>query len=257
MGDLDVLKKIVDRGYREPAPEINPDEFQKAIDSRRSVRVYTDEPVPEEIMRKCIDNALLAPNSSNLQPWEFYWVRSADKKEELAKICMGQSAATTAQELVVCVARPDRWKEIQQDMLKSFDESGEDIPKGAYIYYRKIVPLAYTQGFLGLFGLFKKVLFFFQGFTKVTPREPTSHNDMRVWAHKSTALACENLMLSLRAYGYDSCPMEGHDSKRVKKLLGLGGKAEICMVVSAGKRAKNGIFSERLRMDSSKFVFEI
>ena len=36
---------------------------------------------------------------------------------------------------------------------------------------------------------------------------------MAVWAHKSTALACENLMLSLRAYGYDSCPMEGMDSK--------------------------------------------
>ena len=30
------------------------------------------------------------------------------------------------------------------------------------------------------------------------------------------ALACENLMLALRAYGYDSCPMEGMDSKRIK-----------------------------------------
>ncbi len=80
---------------------------------------------------------------------------------------------------------------------------------------------------------------------------------MRVWAHKTTALGCENLMLSLRAYGYDSCPMEGHDSKRVKKLLNLPKKAEICMVVSAGKRAENGIFSPQVRMPKKQFVFEV
>ncbi len=256
MSDLDILTKIPDVKYREPAPEIDASEFQKVIESRRSVRVYTDEPVPEDVMRKCIDNALLAPNSSNLQCWEFYWVRDKEKKKELAKICMGQSAASTAQELVVCVARMDKWKEIQKQMITSFDAQG-DVPKGAYTYYQKIVPLAYNQGPLGLFGLLKKLVFFFQGLTKVTPREPTSYNDMRVWAHKTTALGCENLMLSLRAYGYDSCPMEGHDSKRVKKLLNLPKKAEICMVVSAGKRAENGIFSPQVRMPKKQFVFEV
>ena len=45
-------------------------------------------------------------------------------------------------------------------------------------------------------------------------------------------------MLSLRAYGYDSCPMEGMDSSKIKKLLGLRSPAEISMVISAGKEQK-------------------
>ena len=80
---------------------------------------------------------------------------------------------------------------------------------------------------------------------------------MAIWAHKSTALACENLMLSLRAYGYDSCPMEGMDSKRIKKLLGLSSPAEISMVISSGKRAENGVYGKQIRFDSNYFIHEI
>mgnify|MGYP001407271027 FL=1 len=77
---------------------------------------------------------------------------------------------------------------------------------------------------------------------------------MRVWAHKTTALACENLMLALRAYGYDSCPMEGMDSKRIRKMLNLPRSAEVSMVISAGKRADNGVYGKRFRLDSDNFI---
>ena len=50
---------------------------------------------------------------------------------------------------------------------------------------------------------------------------------MAVWAHKSTALACENLMLSLRAYVTTVVQWKEMDSKRIKKLLGLSSPAEI------------------------------
>lgn len=80
---------------------------------------------------------------------------------------------------------------------------------------------------------------------------------MRVWAHKSTALACENLMLSLRACGFDSCPMEGFDPIRIRRLLNLPRAAEVCMVVSAGKRAENGIYGPQIRFDPSLFVFKV
>ena len=78
---------------------------------------------------------------------------------------------------------------------------------------------------------------------------------MRVWAHKTTALACQNLMLSLRAYGYDSCPMEGMDSKKIRKMLGLPKRAEVCMVIGIGKRADNGVYGKRFRLKSDEFIF--
>ena len=77
---------------------------------------------------------------------------------------------------------------------------------------------------------------------------------MKIWAHKSTALACQTLMLSLRAFGYDSCPMEGIDSFRIKKLLKLPKKAQICMVISAGRRADNGVYGKRFRLNKERFI---
>ena len=53
------------------------------------------------------------------------------------------------------------------------------------------------------------------------PREPIGKWGMRIWAHKSTALACAHFMLAMRAHGFDTCPMEGLDSARVKRILGL------------------------------------
>ena len=257
MGDLDVLKKMPKPSFFDEVPEINSDEFEKVVQNRRSVRVYNSESIPAEVVEKCLENALLAPSSSNLQPWEFYWVRSKDKKEKLKEYCLSQLAATTAQELIVCVARLDRWPEVKDKILEELNKGGDKVSKGALVYYNKIVPFAYTQGWFGLIGLVKKIGFFFSGLKTPTPREPASSSDMRVWAHKSTALACENLMLSFRAYGYDSCPMEGMDSKRVRKLLNLPKKAEICMVISAGKRADNGVFGPRLRMPSEDFIFKV
>ena len=99
-----------------------------------------------------------------------------------------------------------------------------------------------------------KILIFFIGIFKVVPREPTSLSDMRVWAHKTTALACENLMLALRAYGYDSCPMEGMDSNRIRRMLNLPKKAEVCMVISVGKRGNNGVYGKRFRLSSDKNI---
>ena len=238
--------------YVEEAIELNREEFIKVVKSRRSVRIYNESKVKEEDMLECLELSLLSANSSNLQPWEFYWVRDLEKKNKLIDYCLGQPAAKTAQELVVCVARPDTWKKNTQTMLDMFQ--GKELPKAVESYYTKIVPLAYNQGFLGLFGLIKKISTFLIGLKKSIPREPTSISDMNVWAQKSTALACQTLMLSLRAFGYDSCPMEGIDSYRIKKLLKLPKTAQICMVISAGKRASNGVYGKRFRLNKDKFI---
>ena len=238
--------------YVEEAIKVNKEEFIKVVESRRSVRIYNDSKVKEEDMLECLELSLLSANSSNLQPWEFYWVRDLEKKNKLIDYCLGQPAAKTAQELVVCVARPDSWKKNTQTMLDMFKD--KELPKAVESYYTKIVPLAYNQGFLGLFGLIKKISTFLIGLKKSIPREPTSISDMNVWAQKSTALACQTLMLALRAFGYDSCPMEGIDSYRIKKLLKLPKTAQICMVISAGKRASNGVYGKRFRLNKDEFI---
>lgn len=262
MSDLDILTKIPDVSHREVAPSIDVNEFKKVINSRRSVRVFTEKTIPDEVIASCIDDALLAPNSSNLQTWGFIRVKDPTKKKELAILCMNQSAARTASELIVCTVDLTKWKETQRLMLEYFakreKETGETTPQGALTYYKKIVPLAYSQGPLGIIGKIKNLVITFKGLTgEVIPRKPVNKADMRVWAHKSCALACENLMLSMRAHGFDTCPMEGFDDARVHSFLNLKGSEEVCMILACGERAENGIYSERIRMDKSLYYKEI
>ena len=204
-------------GYKheESMHKVSPEEFDKIILNRRSVRFYTEEKIPAEIVEKVLDWGLLAPNSSNLQPWEFYWVKDPNKKADLVEALLSQPAARTAQELIVAVAKRKSWKKISAQMLAVLEDS-PDVPKAAKDYYGKIVPLAYTMGPLGIIGIFKKIAVTIAGMTRPVPREPCTIADMRVWAVKSTSLACENIMLGFSAFGYDSCPMEGYDSSRVK-----------------------------------------
>ncbi|MBL7830369.1 MAG: nitroreductase family protein [Saprospiraceae bacterium] len=254
MSGVDIFNSTVNLGDSEDALETNAAEFDKVIESRRSVRIYTDDEIPEAIMKKCLHQALLAPNSSNLQPWQFFWVRDINKKNKLVEYCLSQPSAKTAKELVVAVARPDFWKQNREQMLRIIEKKDPAQVKAVLQYYQKIVPLVYNQGFLELFGLLKRLIVFFRALKIPTPRGPVNRSGMLIWAHKSTALACQNFMLAMRANGFDSCPMEGMDPVRIKKLLELPSEADICMVISAGKRAKNGVYGSQIRFNEDQFI---
>src|SRR5665647_883761 len=87
---------------REGADYFNPLAFKELVYARRSIRKFTDEQIPDHIVEECLDLALLASNSSTLQPWEFYRLKSEQIKKDVAYACFSQPAATTASELIVC-----------------------------------------------------------------------------------------------------------------------------------------------------------
>ena len=48
--------------YYEAAPhDIDVDNFRKVVTSRRSVRKFTNKPIPQAVLDDCLDMALLAP----------------------------------------------------------------------------------------------------------------------------------------------------------------------------------------------------
>lgn len=226
--------------------------FRNVVRSRRSVRRFTDTPIPQEVLDDCLDLAMLAPNSSNLQPWEFYVVKTPELKRKVAEACLGQNAARTAPLLIAIVARPDSWRDHAKMALEQWPE--EKMPGIVEKYYRKIAPIHYNQGPLGIFGFAKKAAGAIVGLSRPVPRGPYSINEMKIWATKSTALGAENLMLALRAHGYDSCPMEGFDEVRVRKLLKLPNKGLVTMVLAVGERADNGVYNQQYRFDRDHFV---
>ena len=106
---------------------------------------------------------------------------------------------------------------------------------------------------MSIFGFLKRIAFFFLGFFRPVPRNPVSLSDMKMWAAKSSALACENIMLGYRAHGYDTCPMEGFDEVRVRNAIGYGRSAFTVMIIGAGKRSENGVYGPQIRFPDSQF----
>ena len=104
-------------------------EFQAIVNLRRSNRKFNATiSVPDEVIKRSLDAAILSPNSSNMQLWEFYWISSPEKLEELIPLCLGQSAAKTAKQMVVFVTRKDKWRERAKWNLSKIKETVEGEP---------------------------------------------------------------------------------------------------------------------------------
>ena len=235
-------------------------EFDSIINRRRSNRKFdTSIKIPSEIVKASIQRAILSPNSSNMQLWEFYWIKSEDMKTKFHHFCLGQNAAKTADQFVVFVTRKDLWKKRatwNADRIRDTVVGEQNkIQKQGLQYYTKLMPLVYSSDFFGFFTLVRRSLGFFMGLAKPFYRM-AGVADQRVVVHKSCALAAQTFMLSIAAEGYDSCPMEGFDSLRVKKALDLPSGAEVSMIIAIGKGTQAGIYGPRFRVPFEEVVFD-
>jgi nitroreductase len=76
----------------------------KQIETRRSIRKYTDKPVEDEKVTQLIESARLAPSGSNTQPWHFIIVKSKAARESLVEKSNNQKWMLSAPVYIVCVA---------------------------------------------------------------------------------------------------------------------------------------------------------
>ena len=58
-------------------------DFYEAVRTRRTVREFSPEPVPLEVIANCLRAAGSAPSGANRQPWHFSVVRSPDLKRQI------------------------------------------------------------------------------------------------------------------------------------------------------------------------------
>lgn len=229
--------------------------FEEIINYRRSVRYYKDTPIEPEKVRHCLQLASLSPNSSNMQLWEFYHITDPVILKKLSVACLNQQTATTAQQIVVFVTRQDLYRKRAKRMveLESLNvlnnspvEKQEKRVKTWKMYYGFVIPFLYSR-FLGIFGLIRKILVSIVGLFRPITYE-VSEADVRVVVHKTCALAAQTFMLAMANEGYDTCPMEGLDSRRVKRLLKLPVGSQINMIISCGIRDNRGVWGDRIRV---------
>jgi len=230
----------------------------EAIEYRRSIRKFDPEKeLDVNVVKKCLINATLAPNSSNLQLWEFYHITDKNLLSKISESCFGQPAAKTAKQIIVTVVRKDLWKNRANDNLNFFKSKKDSLSdkefKLTQRYYKKVIPFVYKD-FLGILSLSKYLFAFIVGFFRVMYRQ-LKRSDTRIVAHKSAALASQNFMISMAGFSYDTCPMEGFDSIKIKRILNLNSKSEINMIIGCGIRLEEGVYGERFRIPFEKVYY--
>ncbi len=61
-------------------------ELLEAIHTRRSIRQYKDQPIPEEMVRAVLEAAMMAPSAGNVQPWQFIVVDDREKMDQVKDV---------------------------------------------------------------------------------------------------------------------------------------------------------------------------
>lgn len=239
--------------------------LQEILSHRRAVRHFdSNKPLDKERVKECIRKSTLAPTSSNMQLWECYHVTDKATMTLLSKACLNQLTATSAQQMVVYVTRQDKYKAHAQ-AVKTFErentwrnspkEKQEKRIKKWDLYYGKVMPFLYSR-FFGMAGLGRKMLAQTIGLFRPIVRQ-VSEADIRVVVHKSCALAVQTFMLAMSEEGYDTCPLEGFDSRLVKKALNLPYNCEINMIITCGIRLSDGVWGDRFRIPFEEIYHHI
>ena len=107
-------------------------DFLNKIGFRKSIRHFSDKPVPLSIIKNCIKAAGTAPNGANLQPWQFIVVSSPKVKQKI------RIAAEKEEETFYKDGAPQEWLEVLKPLGTNEEKPFlEDAPYLIAIFMKK------------------------------------------------------------------------------------------------------------------------
>lgn len=96
-------------------------DFQKCIETRRSIRKYKAEPVDRQVIGQLVQAAILAPSWKNSQVTRFY-AADGEKKQQLAECLPSYNQNNTKDAAVLIVVTV-------KDKISGFDNEGNALTK--------------------------------------------------------------------------------------------------------------------------------
>ncbi|MEN3028435.1 MAG: nitroreductase family protein [Aquificaceae bacterium] len=180
-------------------------ECLKLIKERRSITFFDPHrEVPEELIREILEVSATAPSGYNLQPWEVIVVRDREKKRRLKEICYGQQKVEDASANIVLLANTRAGFEHVDRVLQSWEELGYIKPEAKESLKAQII-----SGWQDPQRAFRKAV-------------------------RDTALFGMTIMITARAYGLETHPMEGYDEQKLKEFLGVEEHKVVPMIIAIG-----------------------
>jgi nitroreductase len=183
---------------------------QEAIAQRRSVRRFTPEPIPEDVVAALVEAVRLAPSGSNTQPWRIKLVAEPGLRAQVAEAANNQGFIASAPLVVVFCVAQDAYVEESLAAAKARAAEGSiSAEMGASMVAR-------MEGQRGM------------------PRELKAAN-----AGFNVGIAGEHLALVAVSLGLGSCWVRAFDERRLRGLLGLGEELSVIAIMPVGYPAES------------------
>ncbi|UBV41795.1 nitroreductase family protein [Deinococcus taeanensis] len=180
---------------------------KEAIETRRSIRKFVQEPLNQDDLHEILRLASLAPSAWNAQSWRFAVVQSPEVKEQLQAAAYGQGQVTNAPAVIVVYSD-------MEDTLATVEDTAH--------------PGMGEQGRTGQRSTFDNVF----------GAQPVAQRGQ--WGLSQANIAFGFLMVAARGLGYDTVPMLGFDPAKVREILGLPEHVQFAGLLPLGKRAEDG-----------------
>jgi nitroreductase len=173
----------------------------EAITQRRAVKQFDpNHQMTQAEIDQLFSLAILSPTAFNIQNWRFVLVQNPELRRSIRSVSWNQAQVTDASLLVILCADIKSWEK----------EPGR--------YWRNASQE--TQDFL-----LPAIDNYYRGLEQVQRDE----------AMRSCGMAAQTLMLTAKAMGYDSCPMDGFDFAAVGNLINVPEDHVIALFVAIGK----------------------
>ena len=204
------------------------DATMKAIQDRRSIRNFTEEPVSDHDLDMLMEAARQAPSGENAQPWRFIIVKDEGMRKKMGAIAGGGSSRRFTAEFVT------------QKMQKRFEGLQDDEKKQKA--FQKL-----TSGQVS-------------AFMAEAPVNIVVCGKKDVWdTPYDTSAAIENILLMVTALGLGACwviapCIDIRDEERIKELLDIPEGFKAVSILSVGHPARE--HRPRPRLPRNELVFD-
>ncbi len=205
----------------------------EAIRSRSSARQFSSRKVDERLLFELLDLSNRAPSGYNLQPWEFVIVRDEELRGLLSHVAFQQRQVKEAPVTVVFVADPLAWKTTYPRILSDSVAAGLIADDYALIS-QKNVNQHFRLGPFGLYGLLKKMSEPLRRLRRPTARHLGTSDETIAYVNAQCMLAAATFMLAAQSVGLHTCPMEGFDPERIKRLLAIPMHMSVPIIIPLG-----------------------
>lgn len=183
-------------------------EVLEAIASRRSIRKYSPQQVPDEIINQILEAGRLAPSASNLQTWKFKVVTEPGIRKSLREAAYNQRFVEEAPVVIVACADLEALRDRLKRTLELLRAGAVRPSAGMILWY---------------------------------VRQRGSKEELRGFLHAviNVTIAVQNMVLAATSLGLGTCWVRAFEEEKVADALGLPPECPPIFLLPLGYPAEN------------------